>query len=80
MKSRFSHRIIRCSPPSVLSDYVLLAKSILKSPIPGTPPKPHQDLTVAEDKKSRKEWHATWDESIDVSFTLIDRFIDYLSC
>ena len=68
VKSRFSHRIIRCSPPSNISAYVSLAKAILKTPLDPWEAK----LTCDEEDEDTTDillqsWRAAWDQSVDVS-------------
>ncbi|CAE6489976.1 unnamed protein product [Rhizoctonia solani] len=69
VKSRFSHRIIRVSPPSTVDSYISLIMSSIA--ISGRPEKPR---LLSTPKKNRKpasittqadSWCTTWKDSID---------------
>jgi origin recognition complex subunit 4 len=66
VKSRFSHRIIRCSPPSNISAYVTLARAVLKTPLTDAEAKLIQDSDEDTSETSLLSWRTAWDRSIDV--------------
>ncbi|KAF9514671.1 hypothetical protein BS47DRAFT_855847 [Hydnum rufescens UP504] len=65
VKSRFSHRIIRCSPPSNISAYMTLARAVLKTPLTDAEAKLIQDSDEDVSETSLLSWRTAWDRSID---------------
>ncbi|CEL53808.1 Origin recognition complex subunit 4 OS=Bos taurus GN=ORC4 PE=2 SV=1 [Rhizoctonia solani AG-1 IB] len=68
VKSRFSHRIIRVSPPSTVDSYIGLMTSTLavsapnKPRLPATPKKNRHPTSAAAQADS---WYTSWRDSID---------------
>lgn len=71
VKSRFSHRIIRCSPPTDHLQYLALAEAILKSTIGFEKTSAPEDMVDDEEHVGQEplsdEWRTAWNRSIDVS-------------
>lgn len=60
VKSRFSGRLIRVSPPSTFEEYVGVAKAVLQAPL-----KSEEILEVEEDEEM-EDWTSTWNQSVEV--------------
>lgn len=58
VKSRFSGRLIRVSPPSSFEEYVDVAKTILQVPLTS------EEILEVEEEEELEEWTSSWNQSI----------------
>lgn len=63
VKSRFSGRLIRVSPPSSFEEYVGVAKTILQASLTS------DEILEVEEEEELEEWMSSWNQSIAVSLT-----------
>ena len=68
VKSRFSGRIIRVSPPNAFADYLAVSKAILEAPIKM---EDYDDGNFDEDEDLLLEWEAMWKTAVDVCQFLV---------
>jgi origin recognition complex subunit 4 len=71
VKSRFSGRVIRVSPPNTLDQYLAVAKSVLEAPVMA---KDYRNDDFDIDAALLEEWEMTWSSAVEVGLFL--RFFD----